>query len=62
VAKIARKVHGKDDCLRITPYDHGPDIEIIILKKCGNILANIKVNLIVVEIVHIKTIFITYNI
>jgi hypothetical protein len=60
VAKIAPKRHGKDNCLRIPPYDHGPDIEIIVVYIY--ILANKEVNLIVVEIVHIKTIFISYDI
>jgi hypothetical protein len=36
VAKIAIKRHEKDVCLRIPPYDHGPDIDIVV-KSCGNI-------------------------
>jgi hypothetical protein len=33
VAKISIKRHGKDDCIRIPPYDHEPDVEIIVVKK-----------------------------
>jgi hypothetical protein len=64
VAKIAQKRHGKDDCLRIPPYDHRPGIEIIVVKNVGiHIHANKEINFIVVEIDHIKTIFIViYNI
>jgi hypothetical protein len=36
-AKIATKRHGKDDCLRIPPYDHGHDNEVIVVKKCRHI-------------------------
>jgi hypothetical protein len=46
----------KDDFLRIPPYYHEPDTEIIVVKNGKNILANKKINLILVEIVHIKTI------
>jgi hypothetical protein len=32
MVKIAIKRHGKDDCLRIPAYDHGPEIEVNVVK------------------------------
>jgi hypothetical protein len=51
------KRHDGTDDLRISNYDYGPDIEIIVGNKEIYLLANKEVRLIVVEIVHIKLIF-----
>jgi hypothetical protein len=52
VAKIAIQRHGKRNCLRISPYGHGPDIEIF-FKKMWNYSNGSQLK-IVVEIVHKK--------
>jgi hypothetical protein len=35
--RLPKKRHGKDICLKIPPYDHWPDIEIIVVKMYGSI-------------------------
>jgi hypothetical protein len=55
VVKFAIERHGNDDCLRISTYDNGPDIDIVVKNVGIYLFANKEINLINVEIVHIKT-------